>query len=272
VTRPYEPYVAAMEQTAKRCGMAVRRYGEVAELGRSLPLLCLELPGGAPETVITSGFHGEEPAGPLTILERLPDLVKLARSLNVALRIYPCVNPSGFELGTRYNASQEKPNNDLLRYEVPGGAVKGELADGEGFVRWFLHTGGPKETRLLAADLDARPAPASALDVHQDNYLPGAFTYAYVFGAFKSYLPLVREAEKAVPVAKGVLVDETHRTDENGLVVFHDGSVTDYYHRRGVPFTAALETTTRTPMPAAHDANFAWMKGFVELAAAQRQG
>jgi hypothetical protein len=34
------------------------------------------------------------------------------------------------------------------------------------------------------------------------------------------------------------------------LIELHDGSVTDYFFRRGVPYTAALETTTQTPLTA----------------------
>jgi hypothetical protein len=34
-----------------------------------------------------------------------------------------------------------------------------------------------------------------------------------------------------------------------------------------VPFTAALETTTETPMPLAHEVNLTWILGFIDLAA-----
>jgi hypothetical protein len=62
-------------------------------------------------------------------------------------------------------------------------------------------------------------------------------------------------------------VDEHHRANALGLVESNDGSVTDYYYRRGVPFTAALETTTHMRLEACHAINLIWICGFVDLAA-----
>ena len=62
-------------------------------------------------------------------------------------------------------------------------------------------------------------------------------------------------------------VDDNAVTDRDGLVKLHDGSVTDYFHRRGVPWTAALETTTFSPIDACHEVNLVWIKGFIDLLA-----
>ena len=91
--------------------------------------------GGLDSVVVTAGFHGDEKAGPLTLLAHAADLFAYARARGVGLRLYPCINPSGFVLGTRYNASGEHPNNDLLRYRV-GRAWKGELSAGDVPTRW----------------------------------------------------------------------------------------------------------------------------------------
>lgn len=241
-------------------------YASVLEAGRDLSLIRLTLPG-ARELVITAGFHGEEPAGPLTLLEHLPEIAEAARAADVGLRIYPCINPSGFERGTRYNASGEKPNNDFLRYEVAPGEWKGELAHGEAFLRHVLYDGGPKETKALRAELERFPAPAAALDLHQDAALPGSCTYAYFFGERAPYVRLMEAGGAHAQVARSMMVDEGIYSDPDGLIVFHDGSVTDYYWRRGVKWVAALETTTRTPMPQCHAINLGWVLGFIELAA-----
>lgn len=242
-------------------------YGHVMEGGREYPLLKATTDGRR-TLVVTSGFHGEEPAGPLTLLESLPALVDYARSRDVGLRVYPCINPSGFEEGTRYNRSGEKPNNDFLRYEVAPGVWKGELAPGETFLRWTLFDGGPKETRAVRAELDALPVPDAALDIHQDRYLHGAFTYAYVFGPPEAFAPFVAASEAHAKVVRDAQVDEHNKTDALGLIEYNDGSVTDYYFRRGVRFAAALETTTHTPLDACHAVNLIWLRGFVDLAAA----
>ena len=244
----------------------VAEYGRVTEAGNEYPLFRITVPGSR-WLVITSGFHGEEPAGPLTLAESFPEIVAYARERDVGLRVYPCINPSGFEVGTRYNRSGEKPNNDFLRYEVTPGMWKGELARGEPFQRWVLYDGGPKETQAVRADVTRFPAPAAALDIHQDNYLHILATYAYTFGDKAAYRPLMEAASAHVTVIRNQKVDEHNTTDSDGLIEFHDGSVTDYFVRQGVPYTAALETTTRTPLALCHAVNLIWIRGFIELAA-----
>ncbi len=244
----------------------VAEYGRVTEADQEYPLFRLTVPGSR-WLVITAGFHGEEPAGPLTLAHEFAEIAAYARSRDVGLRVYPCINPSGFEVGSRYNLSGEKPNNDFLRYEVAAGTWKGELSAGEPFLRWVLYEGGPKETRAVRADIAGFPAPAAALDIHQDNYLGSAATYAYTFGDKAAYRPLMEAAAFHATVIRTGQVDEHHHTDADGLIEFHDGSVTDYFMRQGVPYTAALETTTRTPLPSCHAINLLWIRGFIDLAA-----
>jgi hypothetical protein len=111
-------------------------------------------------------------------------------------------------------------------------------------------------------------APAAALDIHQDNYLPGAATYAYTFGDKDAYRPFMKAASAYyAQVIRNEKVDEHNRTDPDGLIEYHDGSVTDYFMRCGVPYTTALETTTRTPLEACHAINLIWIRGFIDLAA-----
>jgi hypothetical protein len=244
----------------------VDEFGAVEENGRPYPLLRAQLPGRH-LLVVTAGFHGEEPAGPLTLLAHLPQLWEWARAHDVGFLVYPCVNPSGFEAGTRYNASGERPNNDFLRYEVSPGVIQGELEAGQPFVRHFLFDGGPKETRLLRAELERQPTPVAALDLHQDRYLQGSWTYAYTFGPKAAYAPLVAQAAQVAQVARNLRVDEQNTTDELGLIEYNDGSVTDYYLRRGARFAATLETTTHSPPEVCDQVNLIWLRGFIELAA-----
>lgn len=257
----YRGFLAALD--AHRVSDSPTHYGEVIEHGRPYPLRLYRTEGAHP-LCVTTGFHGEEPAGPLTIARHLGEIFDYAKSRDVALALFPCINPSGFEGGHRYNASGERPNNDLLRYETAPGVFKGELAPGEPFLRWTVFQGGPRETQALRAALEALPTPNAALDLHQDYALPAEATYVYYFGDRERLKPLLQRSE---PVVRNTQVDERIRTDPDGLIWYHDGSVTDYFHRRGVSICAALETTTRTALDRSMAINLTWIKGFIDLAA-----
>jgi hypothetical protein len=268
----FEDYAARWQQTVP-APAEVFSYGSVVEDGRTFPLVALRSPGTRRVT-ITAGFHGDEKAGPLTLLEHTPEIVAYARERDVALRIYPCINPSGFEAHTRYNLTGERPNNDFLRYETAPGCWRGELREGEPFLNVTRATDGlPKETTALARELDAEPPPQAALDLHQDNFIHGALFYAYVFGDFAGYRPLLARSGSLVPILRSSIVDSGHepgydvRSDPEGLIICHDGSITDRFHRAGVPWTAAIETTTETPAALADEINLIWIRGFIDLAA-----
>ena len=191
---------------------------------------------------MTAGFHGDEKAGPLTLLEHAAEIVDYAAARGVGLLIYPCINPSGFEAHTRYNLSGERPNNDFLRYEIAPGVWRGELRDGEQFSRIVPAVDGlPKETAALARELDRAPLPAASLDLHQDNFIHGSLFYAYVFGDLAIYRPLMARAGSLVPVLRSSIVDSGYepgsdvRADAEGFIICPDGSITDRFHRAGVP-------------------------------------
>jgi hypothetical protein len=255
----------------------VADFGAVVEGGREYPLLAASAQAGlaaAPSVIVTAGFHGDEKAGPLTLLAHAAELFAYARERGVCLRIYPCINPSGFEAHTRYNVGGERPNNDFLRYEIAPGVWRGELHVGETPIGWKPFGAGPKETVALARELARVPVPAAALDLHQDNFIHGNIFYSYVFGDRAAYRPLQARSGALLPVLRNSLVDSGYepgsdvRADAEGFIECHDGSVTDHFHRAGVPFTAAIETTTDTPAALADEINLIWARGFVDLASA----
>ena len=146
-----------------------------------------------------------------------------------------------------------------------------QLEAGASFLRWRRFEEGPKETRALRSALAVLPLPDAALDLHQDAYTEGDLTYAYVFGDDAPYLPMVEEAARLMPVGADTAIDGPLRTNHHGLVRDHDGSVTDWFQRLGVPFTATLETTTHTPQERTEEVNLAWIRGFIDLAAGAGQ-
>lgn len=102
-----ESYLAALEMCARREGFAVAEYGRIGDD----PLLVLTRAGEGPALYLSTGMHGDEPAGPLGLLAAL-DRGLLARE--VSWTVYPMLNPAGFRLGTRENAAGNDVNRDYL--------------------------------------------------------------------------------------------------------------------------------------------------------------
>jgi hypothetical protein len=186
----------------------------------------------------------------------------------VALTIYPCLNPSGFDACTRYNRLGERPNNDVLRYELADGTVVDQMPTPRPFSGIHARDGGPVETRALIADIRDAAPPTAALDLHQDPYFGGSLGYAYYFGAPAPYIALMERTARLVPIARDREVDVGVISDAHGLIVLHDGSVSDWYWRRGARYVAVVETNTDTPMPTACAVNMVWIEGFIDLCAA----
>jgi protein MpaA len=72
-----------------------------------------EIPGaGGPRVALCAGVHGDEPAAPWALLSIVRDGLLDAR---FAYRIWPCTNPSGYDLGTRGNADGRDINRSFSR-------------------------------------------------------------------------------------------------------------------------------------------------------------
>ncbi|GAC1492713.1 MAG: hypothetical protein NVS1B2_06250 [Vulcanimicrobiaceae bacterium] len=130
---------------------------EVACVGVARTLLVAELPGppGAPAIALAAGVHGDEPAGPWALLSIVRDGLLDRR---FTYRIWPCTNPTGYELGTRANA------------------------DGDDINRSF-HKGGttPEARAMIVSNRDRRFA--LSLDLHEDFEADGYYCYEPVVEA-----------------------------------------------------------------------------------------
>lgn len=92
---------------ARRARFAISFYHHHGELG--LPVLHRPGDAGAPRIYISSGMHGDEPAGPLAVLELLRRRVFPA---GWDVSILPLLNPGGLEHGTRTDTSGRDLNRD----------------------------------------------------------------------------------------------------------------------------------------------------------------
>lgn len=99
--------VARFESAARAAKFRVERFGSVA----GLPLLALtkRAPGPRPRLYFSAGIHGDEPAGPLALLDLLEAGAFDSRAHWL---LCPLLNPTGFLRGTRENADGVDLNRD----------------------------------------------------------------------------------------------------------------------------------------------------------------
>lgn len=129
-------FLPAFEHTAMRAGFAPTI---LATTGAG-PLVAWERPGSGPRVYLSAGIHGDEPAGPLALLDLLdegfftPDL---------AWALCPALNPTGLAAGRRENADGIDLNRDYLKRRSA-------------------------EVAAHAAWLEAHPAHGLFLSLHED--------------------------------------------------------------------------------------------------------
>ena len=150
--------------------------------------------------------------------------------------------------------------------------------------RWYwssdsrLHLDLPAETRLMHHLLQRDPLEniVAALDLHQDNIsrIDRAAAYHYAFGDLPVYGRIVEAIRKTVPVLAHKVISAGQasgmRTDRDGFIVRHDGTLGDLLYRLGVAYPVTAETTGKTPIDTACRVNWLWIRGLIDLAAKKR--
>ncbi len=112
-------------------------------------LVAWERPGSGPRVYLSAGIHGDEPAGPLALLELLGSGFFAA---DCHWLVCPALNPSGLAAATRENACGVDLNRDY----------------------WLR---GTPEVRAHAAWLDALAVPDLFISLHEDWESAGFYFY-----------------------------------------------------------------------------------------------
>jgi len=176
----YEALAAAWAQTCTKRGLQLR---EVPTPGAERSLLLLEFgPADAPCVHITSGVHGDEPAGPWALLSLVESGLL---NTDFAYRLWPCTNPSGYRAGTRVNAEGQDVN------------------------RSFTDDVASPESRAIMAENRHRCF-ALALDLHEDFEADGFYCYEPVVDGSA---PLSRAILEAIEIAGFPLQSLDHLFD-----------------------------------------------------------
>jgi hypothetical protein len=138
---------------------------------------------------ISTGIHGDEPAGPLAVLQvlrdnRWPDTVEIA--------LCPCLNPTGFLHNTRENAQGMDLNREYLHLRAP-------------------------ETRAHIRWLERQPAFDVALCLHEDWEAHGFYLYELNPDHRPSHAEeIIREVSKVCPIDPSPEIEG--RPAQNGIV------------------------------------------------------
>jgi predicted deacylase len=259
-------------------GAQAEIYCETRSKGQLYQHIVLHSPG--PKLlIITTGFHGDEPAGPLTMVKYLESVFAYAQKRQVGLRVYPCTNPTGFVEQHRYGGDQRQTNY-IFQYRLEDGEVTGEpMGKASKPVGVVPREGLPEEVSALALDLSKQPKPDGVLDIHQDGGIKGRAFYLYAYKDKTPYLHLMERLEQAgshrarsARVSEGG--DVTPRsTDRDGFVMdWYDGSFTDWYRLQGVPHVVTLETAATMPLELAIQLNLEAMLEMIDLVATRSAG
>ena len=154
---------------------------------QSLCLAGYHLPAPAPQKrlYISAGIHGDEPAGPMAVLELLR-AHPWPRTVDVW--ICPCLNPSGFSLNTRESAA----GLDLNRQYHQPEAI---------------------EIRAHTAWLERQPRFDITLCLHEDWESAGFYVYELKLGDAPAYAEaIVRRVAEVCPIDLSPLIEgrESH--------------------------------------------------------------
>ena len=140
-------FLGRLEAAGRKAGFRIEPYGRAS--GYALQALTRRTPGVLPRIYISSGIHGDEPAGPLALLEMIEAGVFDRRA---DWFLCPFLNPAGCSRGTRENPDAVDLNRD---YRNPQS----------------------EEVRAHVAWLSSQPRFDVTLCVHEDWEAKGFYLY-----------------------------------------------------------------------------------------------
>ncbi len=226
----------AFDDIVDRLKISLGPLGEFTEVdtlsvgNRKYPLIKIVLGKGNPRRILISGgIHGDEPSGVETICSFLEN--KLYKNFldNWEFTLLPCINPSGFEVGTRNNQDDIDLN------------------------RMFREVTAPQEVNFVKTVLD-QPYELD-LELHEDIDSPGYYLYQkdksaelsslgrVILDQVESIHPLnLAEEIEEVPMDRGLL----SRLSEPDEMEWWPMAL--YAFTRGCNHVFTLETSPALPM------------------------
>ena len=231
-----QPPVRNFNDIVDRLRASLNPVGELTEVdtlpggNREYPLIKIIVGTGTPRRLLISGgIHGNEPAGVETICAFLENQLYKDFLENWEFTLLPCINPSGFEAGTRNNQDDIDLN------------------------RMFKETTTPREIDFIKTVLD-QPYDLD-LELHEDVDSPGYYLYQKdqstelsslgraILDQVESIHPLnLAEEIEEMPADRGLL----GRLSEPDEMEWWPMAL--YAYTRGCSHVFTLETSTALPM------------------------
>jgi len=179
----------ARELTTGNPRLSLASIGRCSGGGQSyeIPRLVFTGPAAGHDPIrlaLFAGIHGDEPAGCTALFDLAAELSRqLHRAAGYELWLYPIVNPSGYELSTRTNASGKDLNRE------------------------FWQGSAEVEVQALECELRARPF-AGIITLHADDTCEGMYGYAHGRTLNEALLePALRAAARYLPIDTRAVID-----------------------------------------------------------------
>jgi len=175
---------------------------------------------------IVAGIHGEEIAGPFSILEILRQPKKYFNK-KICYRIYPVINPTGFDLKQRYDDDGKQLNT-----------INKKILKSDNFkeVKFFFDD-------IKKIDFDG------FLSLHEEIVNKEFYAFVYEKEAMDIYEKIMKINKKYVKIFKNKTI-EKFKTDKIGLIKnIHDQSFEDYiFSHKHTSISLCTETPGQIPL------------------------
>ena len=192
------------------------------------PLAVWERLENGPRVYVSAGIHGDEPAGPLALLEWVGSGFCVP---GIHWQVAPALNPDGLAAGTRANLTGIDLNRDFLKRRTP-------------------------EISALSAWLASMPPPDLFLSLHEDCETSGFYFYEINLGADHSdrAAGILDAVRPWFPPQAGPDIDG-HRPRADGWID-HEPEADEpegwpeaiFLAKHGCPLSFTFETPSKAPL------------------------
>lgn len=186
-----------------------------------------------------AGIHGDEPAGCVALVQFLASIAaEPERAAGYELFIYPVINPTGYEEGTRTNRAGKDLNREFWRSSME------------------------PEVRIIEGELRSL-AFAGIITLHADDTCEGHYGYSHGCALDDALLrPALLAAERVLPRDRRAVIDGFHAR-EGVISDCFQGILSAPPEQQPRPFNLIFETPAHAPLDLQVAANVAALDAIV---------